>query len=129
MEQIVNDELIIQFIELNKEISKLTLLKNKIRNTILNSSNISNIKYSIITSERPRINYRAIVNQYLNLKNINVDSFTNNITYLEIIKKEETQLDRNINKIDFNSIIDNAKNKLIFSKVELNDNTFIQGLL
>lgn len=129
MEQIVNDELIIQYIELNKEISKLTLLKNKIRNTILNSSNISDIKYSIITSERPRINYRAIVNQYLNLKNINVDSFTNNITYLEIIKKEETQLDRNINKIDFNSIIDNAKNKLIFSKVELNDNTFIQGLL
>lgn len=129
MEQIVNDELIIQYIELNKEISKLTLLKNKIRNTILNSSNISDIKYSIITRERPRINYRAIVNQYLNLKNINVDSFTNNITYLEIIKKEETQLDRNINKIDFNSIIDNAKNKLIFSKVELNDNTFIQGLL
>lgn len=129
MEQIVNDELIIQYIELNKEIYKLTLLKNKIRNTILNSSNISDIKYSIITSERPRINYRAIVNQYLNLKNINVDSFTNNITYLEIIKKEETQLDRNINKIDFNSIIDNAKNKLIFSKVELNDNTFIQGLL
>lgn len=87
---IVDDKLLESFLEIRKQISILTIEKDKIRNAILEQNkNISSNHYDIRIEEKFCKDYKAICLHYLNMDSIENDSFLKKITYVCIDEKNK----------------------------------------